>query len=364
VTLYHQEADAWQPVIAATTDSTGTYTFTSVVSGTYRAWFFDTRTTRSVYYDDAATITAADDITVVDDQVTTGIDATLQPPAPPVAESETDCGSYTVDSLDGTLDIAIPRSKCDVTIKTDVTCPSGAEPENVTLWLGTTTYPMTEEPADSGQYQATIPAADIDKGALQVMWQCDGDTQEKEIGEVVLYDPSGIISNSRTGEPVQGAQVILYNVPGALPDTATETRDCRTVDTRGGDTWDDLPRANGDEGVIVNPDVDLSATIGISPTINPQTTNGEGRYGWDVSEGCWYIEVSADGYESTFSPIVGVPPEVTDLDLSLTPLEQADEPTEEPTDEPTDEPTEEPTDEPTVEPGDTNTSVYLPLIAR
>lgn len=34
-------------------------------------------------------------------------------------------------------------------------------------------------------------------------------------------------------------------------------------------------------------------------------------------EGCWYIEVRAEGYQTLVSPVVGVPPEVTDLDLAL-----------------------------------------------
>lgn len=322
VTLYRQEGGIWQPVIAATTNSDGEYAFTGVVSGTYRAWFFDTtRTNRSVYYIDATTIADADDIAVVDDQVTDGINATLEPPAPPVAQSEMASGSVTVDIDDGTLDIAFSRGNTSaLTITTEVTCTGGVDPADVTLWLGTTAYSMTEEPAGSGQYEATIPATDIDQGMLKVTWQCDGDEQEKEIGDVVFYDPSGIISDSATGEPVPGARVLLYHVPGVLPDTATETHDCRTVDTREDGTWDNLPPTDGDEGVVVNPDVDLSTTLGISPTINPQTTNVEGRYGWDVSEGCWYIEVSAKGYESTFSPIVGVPPEVMDLDLALEPV--------------------------------------------
>jgi hypothetical protein len=38
-----------------------------------------------------------------------------------------------------------------------------------------------------------------------------------------------------------------------------------------------------------------------------------------VAKGCWYVVVRAEGYESRVSPVVGVPPEVTDLDLALTP---------------------------------------------
>jgi hypothetical protein len=46
----------------------------------------------------------------------------------------------------------------------------------------------------------------------------------------------------------------------------------------------------------------------------------EGRYGWDVAKGCWYITVEAEGYQTRVSPAVGVPPAVTDLNLTLYPL--------------------------------------------
>jgi hypothetical protein len=38
-----------------------------------------------------------------------------------------------------------------------------------------------------------------------------------------------------------------------------------------------------------------------------------------VSEGCWYVTVEATGYEPLTSPVVGIPPEVTDLNLALRP---------------------------------------------
>ena len=53
--------------------------------------------------------------------------------------------------------------------------------------------------------------------------------------------------------------------------------------------------------------------------MNPQQTDLDGRYGWDVVTGCWYVTVAATGYAALTSPVVGVPPEVTDLDLALTP---------------------------------------------
>ena len=60
--------------------------------------------------------------------------------------------------------------------------------------------------------------------------------------------------------------------------------------------------------------------MAFSPTLPYQYTTVAGYYGWDVPQGCWYVTVEAEGYESLVSPVVGVPPEVTDLDLALTPV--------------------------------------------
>jgi hypothetical protein len=55
------------------------------------------------------------------------------------------------------------------------------------------------------------------------------------------------------------------------------------------------------------------------PEKNPFVTAQDGYYGWDVAAGCWFVQVSRPGYQDLVSPVVGVPTEVTDLDLQLTP---------------------------------------------
>jgi hypothetical protein len=44
-----------------------------------------------------------------------------------------------------------------------------------------------------------------------------------------------------------------------------------------------------------------------------------GYYGWNVIRGCWYVKVEAPGYFTHYSAVVGVLPEVTDLDIALEP---------------------------------------------
>ncbi len=135
------------------------------------------------------------------------------------------------------------------------------------------------------------------------------------IGTPELYDPSGVIRDANTNQPIIGATVSLYRIPAALPDTASQTRDCRTLSTRGGSVWTGIAPSTG---VFEQPGFSPAQ---ISPDLNPQITGDDGRYGWNVVTGCWYVTVSAPGYKSKTSALVGVPPEVTDLDMTLEPGE-------------------------------------------
>ncbi len=134
-----------------------------------------------------------------------------------------------------------------------------------------------------------------------------------------VVDPSGYVTDAQTGAPIKNATVTLYRVPSTLPDTRTTARDCRTIDTRPGGitgTWDSLPPAAPNLGMFEEP---AFSPATIDPPINPQRSDEAGHYGWDVIRGCWYIKVEAPGYFTKYSAVVGVPPEVTDLDIALEP---------------------------------------------
>jgi len=141
-----------------------------------------------------------------------------------------------------------------------------------------------------------------------------GDGGGDDFGTPQLYDPSGIITDATNGQPIVGATVTLYRQIPGLPDTSTLTRQCRTIDTRGGSVWTGTAP---DTGVFEQPGF-LPAQM--SPDVNPQITGADGRYGWNVVTGCWYVKVSAPGYASKISALVGVPPEVTDLHIALQPI--------------------------------------------
>ena len=155
---------------------------------------------------------------------------------------------------------------------------------------------------------------------MSLNFTCNAQIVVIVIGYFILIDPSGQISDAKTGAPIKDASVRLYRVPNALPDKPGQQGQCRTVDTRGAGGWDSLPSAAVDAGLAYDPLLDVSNdTLQALPQINPQFTGNDGRYAWNVVEGCWYVVVQAKGYKTRVSPVVGVPPAVTDLDLKLTP---------------------------------------------
>ncbi|HSD82935.1 MAG TPA: hypothetical protein VLG46_03705, partial [Anaerolineae bacterium] len=153
---------------------------------------------------------------------------------------------------------------------------------------------------------------------IVIHW-ADGSTTEELIACGALYDPSGYVRSALTSQPITNATVSLYKVPFALPDTSTQTRDCRTIETRPGGVggnWNSLPPANISTGALEDP---TFSPPRIDPPANPQLTDDQGHYGWDVTTGCWFVVVNAPGYLTKISPAVGVPPAVTDLDMYLIP---------------------------------------------
>ena len=65
----------------------------------------------------------------------------------------------------------------------------------------------------------------------------------------------------------------------------------------------------------------LEADPGIMPNVNPQITNGSGRFQWDVAAGTYRVEVSANGYTPVTSREVVIPPPVLDLFIAMTKIE-------------------------------------------
>ena len=316
------------PLAEVTGTLKGQFTFEDVEPGDYRVYFLDP-TGRYVneYYNNASSSNEATTIHVTSGATTDLGTTVIDPPATPLVNISTQSG-VTTDPRTGMARIMQAKgSRTAITVRTNfpIVCPSGALAAVTLDQSGSADrYRMSETSVGSGSYEATIPASKVNDGKLSISWRCpdSSSSERREVGEVILYDPSGLITDAWTGQPVQQATVTLYRVPNWLPDTADQTGDCRTVSTRTGTDWSQTPTDTLSLGVAINPDLGLSGTQEISPALNPQLTGDDGRYGWDVVTGCWYVVVTATDYVPLVSAVVGVPPLVTDLNLVLTPTVQ------------------------------------------
>ncbi|MDM8527970.1 FG-GAP-like repeat-containing protein [Anaerolineales bacterium HSG24] len=362
-----------------TTDASGVYTITGLPRGNYIVYFVDPTNTRPARYHTGGDLDDASNSPItlnMGETKTVDIDLDI-PIVPPVASAE--IGSWgwsrvSANQVNGQITIEIDTdgmgpvgAGIDVPIKTEATCPNDLPAFEVELKADTTgysySYSMTPVNAGNALHETVIPGFDLEilgewgwderwrwdewgwdewgwdewgwdewgwipseiPMQLTAEWKCsDGSggfiTRTKTIGELDIFDPSGFITDVDTGEPVVGAVVRLYKLQGWTAklypgdDTAYTCQSHNSKDSA--ELWNQV--APTEQGLFALPDLGE-----ISPGINPQITNGAGHYSWDVVAGCWYITIEAPGYETKVSPVVGVPPEVTDLNVALTPLEKA-----------------------------------------
>jgi protocatechuate 3,4-dioxygenase beta subunit len=149
---------------------------------------------------------------------------------------------------------------------------------------------MAEGPA--GTYTATIAPLFPNSGYAQVVISitCGGVTTTTQFD--IYIDPSGHV-RTVGGQPIGGATVTLYRSDAA----------------------------GGPFAIVPNG----SAIMSPGNRNNPDTTDANGRFGWDVITGFYRVRASAQGCVSPNDPAVGfvesavltIPPPVTDLDLRL-----------------------------------------------
>lgn len=320
VDLYRSVMDSpyWQPISTTDTIADGTFQFGNLGQGIgidYRVRFVDPKFDFATqYYNAKPTIKTATAITITPGVPREGINAILTLPQPPMVSVETETGSVAY-SPDGVAQITMPAPHLsNITVTRTVTCTAGT-PTTVTLKLSTgLQYPMTN--VSDALYRAIIQTADLNNATISIAATCGVITTETIVGYITLYDPSGLITDTDTGKPVRGATVTLYQVPGWLPKTGPEDTRLTTCESNlskpVGTPWSQPAPTN--LGVIVNPEITIMA-----PKVPYQQTTADGYYGWNVPRGCWYVTVEADGYKPLVSPVVGIPPAVTDLNLMLTP---------------------------------------------
>ncbi len=300
------------------TTADGAYHLGDLVGEKFQIFFADPLGTYGdEYFDNQGSLQSATLITVLPGATTT-VDAVLDAPVPPVIQVETQAG-VTTDTKSGEVIITMPWvNRSAVRITRNVACDDGSIPSNVELVVSGSSgvKRFTMNPSSSpGSYVALIEQAEITgNSTLRVTAMCGSLALDNTVGKIQLYDPSGVITDATTGGPISGAKVVLYHVPGwrsrtSADDTAINT--CESNDSKPPSAAWSQP-APIDLGVLINPDLGT-----VSPAVNQMATDNQGRYGWDVAKGCWYVVVTAVGYATKISPVVGVPPEVVDLDLSL-----------------------------------------------
>src|SRR5690606_11483200 len=128
---------------------------------------------------------------------------------------------------------------------------AAATPTSVAFRHGALTLPMTA--AGGGSYSVTRAREQVTTGAFQLLVTCPGgDPTVQSLGRIVLYDPSGFITDAVSGDPVVGATVALYQVPDWLPATGpghTGAQVCESNESKEpGDPWSQP--APTDEGVL------------------------------------------------------------------------------------------------------------------
>jgi hypothetical protein len=313
-----ENAGIWEIANSATTDISGTYRIGGLAGGDYRAYFYDpSGVYGSEYYSDTTSFDTADIFTVTVATTTPHINAVLDNVVP-IMTATGDCVINIDDNGQWVVRIRKAGSRvCQTVVETPlglVTCAGVDVPANVRFVVGVSEFVLVE---NAGIYTGLITIDGNGNPDLSLHWDCGGNPQTVAIGGVQLYDPSGFVTDSVTGDPIVGATVTLYQVPnwrGRLSPADNAPHTCQSnLSKAAGDPWNQpAPTALGQfappfSGII-------------SPTINAQLTDHDGYYGWDVAEGCWYVTVKAAGYLDLVSPVVGVPTEVTDLDLQLTPF--------------------------------------------
>ena len=105
-------------------------------------------------------------------------------------------------------------------------------------------------------------------------------------------DPSGYVYEGVTSNRIENVKTTVYCIP---------------YDENDPDFWDDPKTENA---IIWN-----AAEYNQE---NPLFTDENGCYAWDVPEGWWQVKFEKDGYETTYSEWLPVPPPQTEVNIGLT----------------------------------------------
>jgi len=112
---------------------------------------------------------------------------------------------------------------------------------------------------------------------------------------IPIIDPSGYVYDNVTNERLEGVTATAYYIPEDETDP---------------NFWDNIP---SDDNYGIYWDASEYSQV------NPLMTDSEGRYAWDVPAGWWRVKYYKDGYETTWSEWLPVPPPQTEVNIGMTP---------------------------------------------
>jgi len=146
---------------------------------------------------------------------------------------------------------------------------------------------LTEAPAGSGAYSGVVPELYPHLGDGRVVITFDCPSSPGETIEFGIYiDPSGMVVDAGTGAPIAGATVTLLRASAE----------------------------NGPFSAVPSG----SAVMSAANRSNPDLTDSEGHFGWDVIAGYYKVVATADSCDSAETGVLSIPPAVTDLRIGLT----------------------------------------------
>jgi hypothetical protein len=189
----------------------------------------------------------------------------------------------------GTTSAGVPI----VTIHQPVTlaadgCTGGTATYTITGATQLASGSMTESPAGSGHYSASVgvPFNASGPATVSISISCPSPSDNRSVSfDVVYSDPSGTVETT-SGAPIAGATVTLYRSDTGAPGSF-------------------VPVPNG--STLLSPD----------NRTNPDHTDAAGNFGWNVLAGFYYVHAEAPGCTPADSPVSQVPPPVTGIVLKL-----------------------------------------------
>ena len=117
------------------------------------------------------------------------------------------------------------------------------------------------------------------------------------------------VVNAFTQEPIESATVSLYRIKDWYPDlegfrSEVLIRDCRTKHSVQFTDFEGSSFALKEWGTFISTISTQLSDAPMWPNTNPQLTNSAGEFGWQLSEGCWFVVVHATGYHSATSVLI------------------------------------------------------------